>query len=206
MEDAKGEAIPSPYIVVMRHSVRVDSDENAVWSDQASRPYDSPIKDFELPKHQAQALQKAGASLFDLIITSPYRRCLQTSGVLARELGVKRVRVNLGIGEARPCVRKIQREFSGGDGDGRVVYLDSKAMLSTVREASKGYVEEIDMLSCSSDSSSPSPSTPDDELALDSDPKPDESGRGAKERMMAALRALRWYHTVIRSTHRFVSL
>ena len=63
-------------LAVMRHSVRVDMDGNADWFDKAERPYNTPISDHILPKTQAQEMARREHT-FDLIVCSPFRRCLQ---------------------------------------------------------------------------------------------------------------------------------
>ncbi|CAN0578515.1 unnamed protein product, partial [Ectocarpus sp. 12 AP-2014] len=56
------------------------------WPDRALRPYDSPIVDTDLPARQAKALGRLGMGSQTVIICSPFRRCLQTAGVVARTL------------------------------------------------------------------------------------------------------------------------
>ena len=46
------------------------------------------------------------------IVSSPYRRCLQTSGIVARELGVTQVDIDDGLGE---WFREVQRCRSAAD-------------------------------------------------------------------------------------------
>jgi hypothetical protein len=40
------------------------------------------------------------------IISSPFRRCLQTAGIVARELGLTSVDVHCGLGEAMAMVQR----------------------------------------------------------------------------------------------------
>ena len=47
-----------PVLVVMRHSIRLDTERPADdWADKASRPYDSPIADVRLPVAAAALLR-----------------------------------------------------------------------------------------------------------------------------------------------------
>ena len=92
----------STFFGVMRHSVRVDENPDAEWSDKLARPYDCPIEDFELPAQQIPQLQGFG---FTRIVCSPFRRCLQTAGIIARALDIKQVMVHLGVGEVMSKVK-----------------------------------------------------------------------------------------------------
>ena len=86
----------------MRHSVRMDDAfgfENvaeAAWGDKIARPWDPPICDHELPQHAAVLLRKHG---FTVVVSSPYRRCLQTAGIVARILKIDTVHVDPRVGE-----------------------------------------------------------------------------------------------------------
>lgn len=94
------------------------------WPDKALRPYDSPIVDTGLPARQAKELSRLGMGSETLIVCSPFRRCLQTAGVVARTLGVASVTVHLGVGERMDKVRKEiaelalvnEQESDGGPG------------------------------------------------------------------------------------------
>jgi hypothetical protein len=91
-------------VVVMRHSVRADSKAGAAWTDCDSRPFDPPIIDTELPKRAALELARAlgGSEIRRAIriVSSPFRRCLQTAGIVARALKVATVDVHFSLGEA----------------------------------------------------------------------------------------------------------
>jgi broad specificity phosphatase PhoE len=90
-------------LVVMRHGVRVDiKDPDASWSDKNERPYDPPITDIQLAEETAGMLREYG---IDVIISSPFRRCIQTSGVMARVLGVSSIVIDFGLSEVMNSVR-----------------------------------------------------------------------------------------------------
>ena len=137
----RGRTQPEHPLAVMRHSARLDdaiherqrklgtvmpagsgseSSENVEgdelaaipWPDRALRPYDSPIVDTDLPARQAKELSRLGMSSETLILCSPFRRCLQTAGVVARTLGVASVTVHLEVGERMDKVRKEIAELA----------------------------------------------------------------------------------------------
>ena len=111
------ESVPIPrYFGLIRHSERLDGlDEQGqsdalaregtrcAWPDRHERPYDPPIVDWSLPAAQADTLQAFGITR---MISSPFRRCLQTAGVLARALQLERVEVHRGLGEAMAMVQR----------------------------------------------------------------------------------------------------
>ena len=101
-------------LIIMRHSERLDDeydmakkDWNSIpkelWLDRLERPYDTPIVLTELPQDAAKKLLKYHIAK---IVSSPFRRCLQTAGVLARELGVRQVTVKNTLGEHVPAAMK----------------------------------------------------------------------------------------------------
>lgn len=136
----RGRTQPEHPLAVMRHSARLDDaiherqqklaavadgsgseslengegDELAaiLWPDRAVRPYDSPIVDTDLPARQAKELSRLGMGSQTLIVCSPFRRCLQTAGVVARTLGVASVTVHLGVGERMDKVRREIAEMA----------------------------------------------------------------------------------------------
>ena len=134
-------------LVVMRHSVRLDSDATATWSDKDARPYDTPISDWRLPAEQAALLQRHSLAQFDEIVVSPFRRCLQTAGVCAQALGTSRICVDRDWGEMVPSVRRIQRECWGDEiaerPHGVVEYLSAQDELALLRSASNGAVSAV---------------------------------------------------------------
>lgn len=87
----------------MRHGLRLDRDPRASWSDREARPYDTPLADGALPAAAADALRPLGLAT---IASSPFRRCLQTAGAVARGLGVAGVRVSSDLGELMVAVRR----------------------------------------------------------------------------------------------------
>ena len=54
------------------------TDPRCAWEDREARPYDAPICDFELPAAQAR---KLSGFEFGRVVSSPFRRCLQTAAV-----------------------------------------------------------------------------------------------------------------------------
>ena len=54
------------------------TDPRCAWEDREARPYDTPICDFELPAAQAR---KLSGFEFGRVVSSPFRRCLQTASV-----------------------------------------------------------------------------------------------------------------------------
>eukprot|EP00928_Gymnodinium_smaydae_P038881 TRINITY_DN26704_c0_g1_i1.p1 TRINITY_DN26704_c0_g1~~TRINITY_DN26704_c0_g1_i1.p1 ORF type:complete len:256 (-),score=28.56 TRINITY_DN26704_c0_g1_i1:178-882(-) len=97
-------------LILMRHSARLDDAfecfeqiPEAKWPDKLTRPYDPPICDFELPREAARAMSKYNVTS---IVTSPFRRCLQTAGVVAGELGIRHVSVDNRLGEYLPMLRR----------------------------------------------------------------------------------------------------
>ncbi|CAN0564309.1 unnamed protein product, partial [Ectocarpus sp. 12 AP-2014] len=110
------------------------------WPDRALRPYDSPIVDTDLPARQAKALGQLGMGSQTVIICSPFRRCLQTAGVVARTLGVASVTVHLQVGERMDKVRKEIVELALGNeerSDGTLATKETVPAFS--------YLEEADM-------------------------------------------------------------
>ncbi len=91
-----------------------DGDELSAipWPDKTQRPYDSPIVDTNLPAEQAKELSRLGMGSQTCILCSPFRRCLQTAGVVARTLGVASVTVHLEVGERMDKVRKEITELT----------------------------------------------------------------------------------------------
>jgi len=90
-------------VVVMRHSVRLDDAvDGALWDDAGARPYDPPISDAALPGAACAALAhlRIGA-----VACSPFRRCVETAGHVARALGVCAVVRDARLGELMHRVR-----------------------------------------------------------------------------------------------------
>ena len=91
----------------MRHSLRLDADPSAPWSDKATRPFDTPLVPvFGLDKARAAA---SGLPPVQRIVSSPMRRCLQTAGEVARTLGISEVQVDMALVETMAwAVRSMQ--------------------------------------------------------------------------------------------------
>lgn len=73
-------------VVVMRHGHRQD-EADLTWTHGATRPWDPPLS----TKGRTQAREAAGGVCglqVDLVVTSPFKRCLQTSAELVAELGL----------------------------------------------------------------------------------------------------------------------
>ncbi|CAM9462570.1 unnamed protein product [Discosporangium mesarthrocarpum] len=123
------------------------------WPDRDTRPYDTPIVDLDLPAQQAKELGQRGFGRGTRIFSSPFRRCLQTAGVVARQLGIEGVTVHLGVGERMDKVRKelaeaeAKGELDSEDGSGVrqechtdgicFSYLDHAGMLQALGEGVK---------------------------------------------------------------------
>ncbi|KAI8465994.1 MAG: histidine phosphatase superfamily [Monoraphidium minutum] len=70
----------------MRHGHRQD-EADPTWSRVATRPWDPPLS----TKGRTQAREAAAAMRdlgIDLVVTSPFKRCLQTSAEIVAELGL----------------------------------------------------------------------------------------------------------------------
>lgn len=115
---APGPHSPAARLVMMRHSMRLDvyaaeripssPELQAAWPDRAARPFDTPLLpgDEAVDRARAAAAEmtvrggdSASTELVAVIVSSPFRRCLQTAGIVARELGIARVHVDLALGE-----------------------------------------------------------------------------------------------------------
>lgn len=116
-EAEKGLGPPAPQIAVavMRHGRRLDSlgrdiagmrTSRVQWADADKRPWDTPIDDPEGPAAAAAALQEHYRVV--CIISSPFRRCLQTAGQAALACGLGCVRVHNELGEVMYAVRKSE--------------------------------------------------------------------------------------------------
>ena len=70
----------------------------AAWPDRLDRPYDPPICDVELPAEAAREILALSIGV-GAVVSSPYRRCLQTAAIVCRELGLGMLRVDNRLGE-----------------------------------------------------------------------------------------------------------
>jgi broad specificity phosphatase PhoE len=96
-------------LVAIRHGPRYDKEvcpkavhnDPAIWPDRALRPYDSPLCDLDVPRAQAEKLRAFGITS---VVSSPFRRSLQTAAECCRVLGLSSITVDMGIGEQMPAV------------------------------------------------------------------------------------------------------
>ncbi|GLC34494.1 hypothetical protein PLESTB_001255200 [Pleodorina starrii] len=87
----KSSALPCGFIV-MRHGRREDTD-NPLWQVQARFPFDTPLSaSGKEIMEAANRLKQAGRTI-DVVYTSPFLRCLQTSEQLIRALGCENIPV-----------------------------------------------------------------------------------------------------------------
>lgn len=150
------------------------------WADQALRPYDSPIVDTDLPAQQAKELGRHGFGARTLIICSPFRRCLQTAGVVARTLGVAGVTVHLEIGERMDKVRKEIAELT----QARASREEDSGLDSKEPAPGFSYLDRMGMLEALGGGVRL-------EGTIGEQPPEDESGVEAKERFIATIARLR---------------
>ena len=141
--EPKPEPLSSPrHIGVLRHAERLDDLEPAVadehvgekfaWPDRGARPYDTPISNFDKPWAAAALLKEFG---FTRVVSSPFRRCLQTAAVAAAELGIETVDVHKGIGEA---MAKVKRSgWPDEPGGHELTYLTDPEMDETLAAAAQ---------------------------------------------------------------------
>jgi broad specificity phosphatase PhoE len=136
-EPAPMGALGTIKIGLIRHSVREDNEPTGQeWQDRGERPYDPPISfkhpytsTEDLPKEKAIELQEYN---FTRIISSPFRRCLQTAAIIASDLGIGTIDVNKGIGEVMTMVSRV------GGTPGNFKYLSPEQMDEIIQEASGG--------------------------------------------------------------------
>jgi len=141
-----GSSLGGPFFAVMRHSARLDMlgdgfEPPLPWDDKVERPWDCPIWDFELPARTAEALAPCGITV---VYSSPFRRCLQTAGVVAASLGVRAVTVHAGVGEVMEAARSCTDEAAAAaqiDSGGKAYLLPKAACADLVRSASGGAAE-----------------------------------------------------------------
>jgi hypothetical protein len=96
----------------MRHAVRADMLPN--WTDfwtleeRMQCPHDSPIADYTLPATYAVGHKRSTAyESISRVVSSPFRRCLQTAGVMCREHGITTLEVDFGLCEGMSHVRAL---------------------------------------------------------------------------------------------------
>jgi phosphohistidine phosphatase SixA len=115
-------------VIIMRHGIRADNcqiikkvtklnkwgkmteqDEriNKIsWPDMESRPYDPPLLDYDLPLIRAKEF--ANEYNITKIVSSPFRRCLQTAAIIARHLGITEIEINEKFGEERDAFSRYK--------------------------------------------------------------------------------------------------
>jgi hypothetical protein len=108
----------NPCVIIMRHGIREDStigtrkvvDQVLNFYDKEERPYDPHLLDYDIPKLRAtQLLAKYNITK---IVSSPFRRCLQTAGIIAKVLGIPSVNINPLFGEKCTELRKHNLKFN----------------------------------------------------------------------------------------------
>ena len=92
-------------IIIMRHAPRLDDDPNEDWLDKATRPYDTPISDFQLPLAQLDLLRPFNITV---VVSSPLRRCLQTAGIICRALRLSSLVIDFGLSEVMHTIRSTK--------------------------------------------------------------------------------------------------
>lgn len=98
---------PPCYFGLIRHGSRLDarcdgldrSQLTTLWPDRDARPYDTPIDEDGLAEESAREMLAAGVR-FDRIVSSPFRRCVQTAALVAKALQIRVIDVHYGLGEA----------------------------------------------------------------------------------------------------------
>jgi hypothetical protein len=108
-------------VIIMRHGIRADKCQNIIkvmkpnrwgkmtqqdeginkisWSDMESRPYDPPLLEYDLPLIRAKEF--ANEYNITKIVSSPFRRCLQTAAIIAKHFRIPEIEINEKFGEER---------------------------------------------------------------------------------------------------------
>eukprot|EP00879_Flechtneria_rotunda_P015311 GHRR01016005.1.p1 GENE.GHRR01016005.1~~GHRR01016005.1.p1 ORF type:complete len:322 (+),score=98.43 GHRR01016005.1:3358-4323(+) len=85
-EQAADQPFGPTTLIVMRHGHRQD-EEDSFWHQTAKRPWDPPLS-MKGRVEAAAAAAKIGDLLVDYVISSPFKRCLQTSAGVVAGLGL----------------------------------------------------------------------------------------------------------------------
>lgn len=136
-EPAPMGAVGAIKIGLIRHSFREDNESTGQeWPDRDERPYDPPISFKhpytsieDLPREKARQLKEYK---FTRIISSPFRRCLQTAAIIANNLGIRKIDVDKGIGELMIMVSRVRGTRDNFN------YLSPEQMGVIIREESDG--------------------------------------------------------------------
>ena len=151
------------WLAYMRHSDRLDC-EGRTWPDASDRPYDTPICNKELPVEATRCLkdQLPEGVTVCAVVSSPFRRCLETAVLAARELDVKALHVDNRLGElmaavARDCGGPAGLEALGGlrympfeeaaasaEGAGLRLHWDPSANVPALNESADDIIFRID--------------------------------------------------------------
>jgi broad specificity phosphatase PhoE len=108
-------------VVIMRHGPRLDDNTNASWDDKATRPYDTPLADLNVP---LEHIEKLRSSNITVVVSSPFRRCLQSAGIICRALRISSLVIDYGFSEVMHSVRST--------GVSNVSYLSSEEILTAI--------------------------------------------------------------------------
>jgi broad specificity phosphatase PhoE len=111
-------------IAVMRHGPRLDEDPNASWEDKNNRPYDPPLRDLTAPLEQIDILRSYNITV---VVSSPFRRCLQTAGIICRALRISSLVIDYGFSEVMHSVRST--------GVSNVSFLSSEEILAVIGDS-----------------------------------------------------------------------
>mmetsp|Transcript_54096 Transcript_54096/g.65309 ORF Transcript_54096/g.65309 Transcript_54096/m.65309 type:complete len:263 (-) Transcript_54096:751-1539(-) len=143
-------------LVVMRHSERLDDRamnfteiSEEIWPDKMTRPYDPPISDDRRdPSYRGRELAtEATAKLtaYDIarVVTSPFRRCIQTAAIVARGLGVSRVEVDPRLGEHVDAAMRCYDRWGLGAFKSPVRLLSVRAARTALEEAGGAQVQLV---------------------------------------------------------------
>eukprot|EP01062_Namystynia_karyoxenos_P074564 TRINITY_DN7150_c0_g1_i1.p2 TRINITY_DN7150_c0_g1~~TRINITY_DN7150_c0_g1_i1.p2 ORF type:complete len:437 (+),score=98.75 TRINITY_DN7150_c0_g1_i1:89-1312(+) len=130
-------AAGGPVVVLMRHGVRADSDGQrdapTQWADEATRRHDPPLAAGSegIVRDAAQRMLDCGLRP-DQVVSSPYRRCIQTACLVAAQLGIATVYISPGLQEFVNMARRLVPAERPLD------FLSTDAMQQLARETCSG--------------------------------------------------------------------
>ena len=104
--------IPS-VTIVMRHGVRADTGSpegnNQSWDDTITnwpnRPFDPPVGNTKFMQETADEYKSKFAKITK-IVSSPFRRCLETATFMASQLNINTIYINDNLGEKGIAIKK----------------------------------------------------------------------------------------------------